>query len=78
MQTWQLRIENSKEELVMYVYVGFTHCKNIKLIYRTRATITRSWTLTIHKARILRKKTLEKTFLDFKKWLKSTYTNRGL
>ena len=28
-----------------------------------------SWILTIHKARILRKKPLEKTFLDFKKWV---------
>ena len=28
------------------------------------------WILTIHKARILRKKTLEKKFLDFKKWVK--------
>ena len=39
--------------------------------YRTRATITRSWKLTIYKARILKKKPLEKTFLDFKKWVKS-------
>ena len=31
----------------------------------------RSWILTIHKARILRKKPFEKTFLDFKKWVKS-------
>jgi len=43
-------------------------------IYRTRATITRSSILTIHKARILRKKPLEKTFLDFKKWVKSIQT----
>ena len=34
----------------------------------------RSWILTIHKARILRKKPLEKTFLDFKKWVKSIET----
>ena len=34
----------------------------------------RSWILTIHKARILRKKLLEKTFLDFKKWIKSIQT----
>ena len=34
----------------------------------------RSWILTIHKARILRKKPLEKTFLDFKKWVKSIQT----
>ena len=34
----------------------------------------RSWILTIPKARILRKKLLEKTFLDFKKWVKSIQT----
>ena len=34
----------------------------------------RSWILTIHKARILRKKPLEKAFLDFKKWVKSIQT----
>ena len=34
----------------------------------------RSWILTIHKARILRKKPIEKTFLDFKKWVKSIQT----
>ena len=28
----------------------------------------------MHKARILRKKTFEKTFLDFKKWVKSIQT----
>jgi hypothetical protein len=28
----------------------------------------------MHKARILRKKHLEKTFLDFKKWVKSIQT----
>ena len=38
------------------------------------ATITHSWILTIHKARILRKKRLEKTFLDFKKWVKTIQT----
>ena len=40
-----------------------------------------SWILTIHKARILRKKPLEKTFLDFKKWVKGIQTagfNGGL
>ena len=30
--------------------------------------------LTIHRARILRKKPLEKTFLEFKKWVKSIQT----
>ena len=34
----------------------------------------RSWILTIHKTRILRKKPLEKSFLDFKKWVKSIQT----
>ena len=34
----------------------------------------RSLILTIHKARILRKKPLEKTFLNFKKWVKSIQT----
>ena len=34
----------------------------------------RSWILTIHKTKILRKKPLEKTFLDFKKWIKSIQT----
>ena len=34
----------------------------------------RSWILTIHEARILRKKPLEKTCLDFKKWVKSIQT----
>ena len=34
----------------------------------------RSWILTIHKAWILRKKPLEKTFLDFKKWVKRIQT----
>ena len=34
----------------------------------------RSWILTIRKARILRKKPHEKTFLDFKKWVKSIQT----
>ena len=44
------------------------------------ATITRSWLETaleyysIPKARILRKKPLEKTLLDFKKWVKSIQT----
>ena len=42
--------------------------------YRTRAIITRSWILTIHKARILWKKPLKKTFLAFKKWVKNIQT----
>ena len=33
-----------------------------------------SWILIIDKARILRKKPIEKTFLDFKKWIKSLQT----
>ena len=32
------------------------------------------WILTVHKARILRKKPFEKTFLDFKKWVKNIQT----
>ena len=39
-------------------------------IYRTRATITRSWTLTVQKVRILQKKILKKTFLSFKNGVK--------
>ena len=34
----------------------------------------RSLILTIHKTKILRKKPLEKTFLDFKKWVKNIQT----
>ena len=57
-------------------------CDSDKIdIYRTRAIIARSrfetaleYYLTIHKARILRKKPLEKTFLDIKKWVKSIQT----
>ena len=33
-----------------------------------------SWILIIHRARILRKKPLGKTFLDFRKWVKSIQT----
>ena len=35
-----------------------------------------TWILTIHKARISSKKTLEKMFLDFKKWVKSIQITR--
>ena len=34
----------------------------------------RFWIHTIHKARILRKKPIEKTFFNFKKWVKSIQT----
>ena len=34
-----------------------------------------SWILIIHKARILRKKTLEKNVVDFKNWVKSAGYN---
>ena len=34
----------------------------------------RSWIVTIHKARILKNKPLEKMFLDFKKWIESKQT----
>ena len=33
-----------------------------------------SWILTIHKTKIIRKKPLEKTFFNFKKWVKSIQT----
>ena len=53
----------------------------LKAKYDTHATITRFWLETaleyqpyIHKARILWYKPLEKTFLDFKKWVKSIQT----
>ena len=49
--------------------------------YRTHATITRFWLETaleyqpyIHKARILWYKPLEKTFFDFKRWVKNIQT----
>ena len=45
-------------------------------ISRARATITRSWLLTIHKVRNLWQKLL-KNFFGFQKWGKK-YTNRGL
>ena len=49
-------------------YILYTRHYN-PLLIRNRSRI-----LTIHKARILRKKPLEKTFLDFKKWVKSKQT----
>ena len=50
------------------VYILYAHHYNPLLIWN------RSWIPTIHKARILRKKPLKKTFLDFKKWVKSIQT----
>ena len=49
------------------------------LLIRNRSWILtpvlyRTGILTLHKARILRKRPLEKTFLDFKKWVKSIQT----
>ena len=44
-------------------------CHYNPLLIRNRSLI-----LTIHKARILRKKPTEKTFFDFKKWVKSIQT----
>ena len=41
----------------------------IKIRYSKRAIITRSWILTIHNARILRKKLLKQLCLTFKKWV---------
>ena len=56
-------------------YIGLVITNKYKIfIYRTRAIINCSWILTIHKARILRKKNLIKMFLDFKKWVKSIQT----
>ena len=53
----------------------FSSCVSVESItYRTPAIITHSCILTIHKARILRKKPLEKTFLDIKKWVKIIQT----
>ena len=49
-------------------WIPFVHNYN-PLLIRNRSKI-----LTIHKARILRKRPLEKTFLDLKKWVKSTQT----
>ena len=49
-------------------YIPYARHCNLLLIRN------RSWILTIHTARILRKKTLEKMFLDFKKWVKSIQT----
>ena len=46
------------------------YARNHNLLLNTN----RSSILTIHKSRILRKKPLEKTFLDFKKWVKSIQT----
>ena len=60
-----------KSEKLLNMIWKFSFEQNM---YRTPASITRSWILTIHKARILRKKTLEKTFLDFKKWVKNIQT----
>ena len=44
------------------------------LSYRTRAIITRSWILTIHKDRIFQKKLLENKEMVLKKWVKSIQT----
>ena len=50
--------------------------KQFLLIYHYNPLLirNRSWILTIHKARILWKKPLRKTFLAFKKWVKSIQT----
>ena len=79
---WVLRKQKEKKKVFSFkVYikveyyflkVGFKYL--ILCMYCTRAIITRSWILTIHKARISRKKPLEKTFLDIKKWVKSIQT----
>jgi hypothetical protein len=43
-------------------------------MYRTRATITRSWLLTIHNDKNLGKKLFKKTFFSFKNRVKSIQT----
>ena len=65
-------LDSSRNRIFRVIAIPITLVPN--RIYRTRAIITRSWILTVHKARILRKKPLEKTFLNFKKWVKSIYT----
>ena len=60
--------KNSRQSWTKYQWIPYARHYNPLLIRN------RSWILTIHKARILRKKPLEKMFLDFKKWIKSIQT----
>ena len=59
-----------EQENIYLPYIPYARHYNPLLIRN------RSWILTIHNARILRKKPLEKTFLDLKKEVKNT--NRRL
>ena len=54
--------------LISKNYVPYARHYNPLLIWN------RSWILTVHKIRILRKKLLEKTFLAFKNGVKSIHT----
>ena len=58
----------NNDKIMNDLYIPYARHHNPLLIRN------RSWILTIHKVRILRKKPLEKTFLDFKKWVKSIQT----
>ena len=69
--------ENDKSfwEYTMEFSSGHVLCKILYVRHHNPLLIwNHSWILTIHKARILRKKPLEKTFLDIKKWVKSIQT----
>ena len=72
-----MRMNQEKSHAFYLLNLSKLKFTDIYWVYRTHAIITRSWILTVHKARILSKKPLEKTFLDFEKVGKK-YTNRGL
>ena len=57
-----------RSSLEFKVHIPYTHHQN-PLLIRNHSCI-----LTIHKAGILRKKPLEKTSVDFRKWVKSIQT----
>ena len=61
-------LNNNCSDLLDKVHIPYARHYNPLLIRN------RSWILTIHKAKILRKKPLEKTFLGFKKWVKRIQT----
>ena len=60
--------------MIAHFLLSACYCIPYARHYNPLLIRNRSWILTIHKARILRKKPLEKTFLDFKKWVKSIQT----
>ena len=68
MYEWSLIKTSSKHFLCIWNQLPYARHYNPLLIRN------RSWILTIYKARILRKQSIEKTFLDFKKWVKSIQT----